>query len=389
MMDFAKSLLKQAQEITGQSDTPWGETNPLVMIGLTESILDLGLTEEQMWNVIRSYGRQLAAQVHPDRKPANVSIERQQQIMSAFDVLDNRDTFTKALCDFKNLKAEDRRETRILQNALSSIKRRLSSFESGYEVFLHENEQLALEKQEFARLRLEDPVKAPSLEKKITDLLREIESTETKYTSSRKTSAGWKRKFETLLEYLLTFSDQQERYPNSLLAFETKWIAVASTWPFDLENPSPTGKGGKKYSFISALKRLGANKEQEKSTLKEWSRLKLEIGIPDHLELSRLPVGLSLIESRVGRPTFVYGNTQAVPSGYIIGSIPPDKIPVGRSSVTHSTSQEVIFESLSPYLVPGGILVSIYKTRGNRKASWSMRCSDFRFFTKRVIVGVG
>lgn len=390
MMDFAKSLLDQIQKASGQSDKPWGDANPLVIIGLTEAILDLGLTEEQMWNAIRSYGRQLAAQVHPDRNPSNVSVERQRQILSAFDILDNRETFSKALAEFKHLKAEDRRENRILRQSLNALKGQLFGFESSHSAFLEEKKSFELERQEFERLKSKDPLVAPALEKRVTKLLREVEEAETKFNSSRKASAGWKRKFETLMEYLVTIGEPQPVHTNCILAFEARWVAIASVWPFELENPSPIGIRGEMLpSFLDALKKLDINKEAQKRILKNWVRIQSEVGTPGHLEFSRLPVGLSLLEIRMGKPTFVYGNDRAVPSGYIIGSIPSDKIPIGRPSVIHSTSQEVIFESLSPYLVPGGILVSIYKTRGKRKASWSMRCPDFRFSTRRVIVGVG
>lgn len=126
MNAFANSLQRV---VTGTLPKPWGDGfNPLIIIGLTEAVLDLGLTEEQLHLSIRSYARQLSSQVHPDRV-SSISPERQRQIISAFNAIDTLEDFKVCLADFKNLRAEDRREIRILKQQIQSHNHLINALE--------------------------------------------------------------------------------------------------------------------------------------------------------------------------------------------------------------------------------------------------------------------
>ncbi len=177
--DLQKQLKKTTSEATETS--PWGEVNPLVIIGLTEAILDLGLTEEQMYAVIRSYGRQLVGQVHPDRNPANFSADRQRQIIEAFVFLDDPGKFSLALADFKNIRAEERRESKILRGTVSALRRQISSFELQARTFLERRQRLEEDRAEYERLVREEPLVVPKLEEQIEKLKEKFDSKETNY----------------------------------------------------------------------------------------------------------------------------------------------------------------------------------------------------------------
>lgn len=173
---FAQNLRSQMQKAFGQK-LPWGDVNPLVVIGLTEAILDLELTEGQMYAIIRSYGRQLAAQIHPDRKPTNVSLERQGQILNAFNFLDNNENFVKALSDFRNFKADDRREVKILTKTVSALRRQIEGFESQIWQIREERENLEKERLElkkewlrYERHKKKEPLFVPKLLAKVRQL---------------------------------------------------------------------------------------------------------------------------------------------------------------------------------------------------------------------------
>ena len=83
MGTFASDMLKQVEKASGKS-APWGDVNPLVVIGMTEAILDLDLNEEQLHGWIRGTAKSLISQVHPDKNPDNVSADRQRDIIQAF-----------------------------------------------------------------------------------------------------------------------------------------------------------------------------------------------------------------------------------------------------------------------------------------------------------------
>ncbi len=150
MDDFTKGLRDQLEKTIGGGvkTAPWGEVNPLITIGLTEAILDLGLTEDQIYAVIRSYGRQLAAQVHPDRNAFNISAERQRQIIGAFVFLDDRQKFSLALADFRTIKADDRRESKILRMTVRALRDQITVLELQSHDFIRKSTAVPL-KSEF------------------------------------------------------------------------------------------------------------------------------------------------------------------------------------------------------------------------------------------------
>lgn len=160
---FSQSLKAQLKETLGQSK-PWGDVNPLVVIGLTEAILDLNLTEDQMYAAIRSYVRQLAAQIHPDRRPGNVSAERQEQILGAFNWLDDQENFSLALADFKTLKAEDRREIRVVRGENVALRLRIDTYEAQFGQLTADRDALKREKSEYERKKIDEPLLVPRLE---------------------------------------------------------------------------------------------------------------------------------------------------------------------------------------------------------------------------------
>ncbi len=174
-MDFTQSLKAQVEKALGQKSV-WGDVNPLVIIGLTEAILDLGLSEDQIYSVVHSYGRQLAAQVHPDRPQPNVSSERQGQILSAFDVLNDRDNFAKALAEFRTIKAEDRREVRLLVQTLAALRHQIAGYETQFERVEIGRKKLDHDYQFYLKLKREEPARTPILEEEVAQLKAELEA---------------------------------------------------------------------------------------------------------------------------------------------------------------------------------------------------------------------
>lgn len=130
MSIFSQAIRESVTQIIGE---PWGDgPNPLIIMGFTEAILDLGLDEQALHACVNSYARQLSAQVHPDKVGQNSSVDRQKEIIDAFDRLKDLDTFRECLRDFRGKRAEDRRELSIVRKQLMDLKSRGMSTERQY-----------------------------------------------------------------------------------------------------------------------------------------------------------------------------------------------------------------------------------------------------------------
>lgn len=102
----AKSLLPQQQ------------TNPLSTIGLSSLILELGLSDDELYEFCREMAKDLVVHFHPDRiGTAPTAVEHQHRFAGAFEALKNRQVFDGALQEFKqqhNEEASDKsRERKI------------------------------------------------------------------------------------------------------------------------------------------------------------------------------------------------------------------------------------------------------------------------------------
>ena len=74
--------------------------NPLTMIGLTPAILDLGLTDEELYEYCTRIARALFACVHPDRHHGTQRPEAL-HFSEAFALLKDRQVFHAAITEFQ------------------------------------------------------------------------------------------------------------------------------------------------------------------------------------------------------------------------------------------------------------------------------------------------
>jgi len=237
MNHFTKNLRDQVGKVFGKDLSH--ESNPLVIIGLTEAILDLGLTEEQLHFAVRSYCRQLAAQVHPDRSPDNISAKRQEQILGAFNVIDDIKKFSIALKEFKNLKAEDRSELRVLRDSLSSYKARLAGMESEFSAITERRNQLEKEIADFKKLKEAEPSQVPILESEVDYLSKRIDDLQERLKVSQESSQRWKRKTENSIGFISRLGQINPDISSEISAFDAKLVAVAVLGAPDRKHPSP------------------------------------------------------------------------------------------------------------------------------------------------------
>src|SRR5258708_7658322 len=108
--------------------------NPLVAIGISAQILDLGLNEEELFDyIIKDVARRLVLRFHTDGRdfsdrPDIANLRG--RLSEVYRQIQDRDIFNKALAEFRNLKAEERSETRILRTALEAAREKLASYTS-------------------------------------------------------------------------------------------------------------------------------------------------------------------------------------------------------------------------------------------------------------------
>ncbi|MFZ2523273.1 MAG: hypothetical protein WAW92_02695 [Minisyncoccia bacterium] len=380
MDEFTRSLRSNIERSLGKP--PSWEINPLVVIGLTEAMLDLGLTEDQMYAIVRSYARQLASQVHPDRQPENVSQEKRTRIMQAFEVLDERAKFKEALDEFRSLKSSDRSELNILRRSLASTREMLDTFRK-------KERELVIGREQFEQKR-------GQLERKISKWQLDLDTMKTTLESSERTSREhlsearlYSRRYKALLHYLHQLVDES---PSFVTAWDAHWIAVATLVPFSVEpvqepltmggNPS---KGLREAALIASI-----SDESMERFLEVWKRRwkDLEKSAPGGFR-SNYDVRLSIFTLIGGKMKAVYGWNQALEaSGRIIGSLAPPSNGYGRVSLTQTLEEEMVVEYLRPYLVPEGLTVV---ERLHQLPSLASRevVKTVKFNTKSIILGAG
>lgn len=153
-MTLESSLRDQLRNAFGQQQ--W-EENPLVTIGLSHAILSLKVTDKQLFRIVRSYLRQLAAAVHPDNADPSRATQppENHKIMVAFELLDNESNFLTALDEFRNLKAEEQHEITILRAALRAKEEQLDSANEDIRELGKDRRQLKQDIGEFNRQKVE------------------------------------------------------------------------------------------------------------------------------------------------------------------------------------------------------------------------------------------
>ena len=391
---FARSLRADLEKATNQGP-PWGDVNPLVVIGLTEAILDLNLGEEQIYAVVRSFVRQLAAQVHPDRNPTNITSDRQRQIIEALDFLDDRQNFSTALNHFRNLKAEDRREMGVLRQKLNNLHRAAGDLEERLGSLNAERVVFEEERAVFEREKREDFVEAPILRKSLEETQKILHATERDVSRSTEHVTAWRSRFWNLSNYIGHMAKKSSAYPGGIFALDVRWAAVASFWAVpNGRNPSPLDENGSVLpGSYEEIFRIVRKKSSVESIIEGWKQAVAALVTKEDLGPKAIQLGLSILGFRNGMASLALGHLHALPSGgRMIGSLPPDRIPINRGLLVHQPPQMRVLETLHPFVVPGGLLVFVQNLARDRAYSMPFGGVGYplmRFSAKRVVLAVG
>lgn len=386
-MDEFTRALKKKVEITLGRAAPWEENiNPLAVIGLTQAMLDLGLTEDQMYAVVRSYARQLASQVHPDRYPGKNISEREKQIFNAFEILDNRANFSKAWNEFRMLKADERTETNALSRALAQTREGLRSFQI-------REQELASKRKELDRKSEEVETLESKLRKVVPDLNARLEAVHRKAEiASREWRANERRK-NSLYEYVKKLSldgKQNSLFGGGVHVFDASWVIVLTLESPVLDYISPISEIGRvNRDLLEKLRSLKVSDRVRKQVFQRWNQAKVNFATNESKRdrFHNYNFWLHVVELSSGKPKVVFGYEKLFTGGRVLGSISPEKMNITRGQLTETVSRDAMFEYLTPLLNPGELLVSeqiTWHSTKDQKLDVHMK-----FNTKKLILGVG
>lgn len=415
MNSFADSLRERLEKATGKGP-PWGDVNPLVMIGLTEAILDLGLTEEQMYPAVRGFLRQLAAQVHPDRNPVNVSSSRQQQILDALNYLDDRENFSRALDHFRTLKAEDRREVKILSQTVDSLRRQSKELDKKEVTLRAEKESFVAMRDAFRKQQSKEPLQVPKLEETIQSLARGLDRSEKFAKEEQRLHQTWLRRYGQIQHYMLNLGSAPWPGPPFYpFAFDAKWVVVvtlsfrkfqykdkAKTKTEEEERKdkqekrtklvhfwTPKNKNGKtREEFLASIDEAGVPEDRVEEIMESWDKAAKRLQRPDENKANVLALTIAVLKLSAGSSSLLFGDPQTA-IGRVIGSMSPHEKSLTRKDFKPQ-SQIQIFEEMIPFLVPEKLLISASKKRRDNPQPPLETLHDRSFFyARREILAAG
>ncbi|MGD0977402.1 MAG: hypothetical protein ABR875_03890 [Minisyncoccia bacterium] len=338
--------------------------NPLVSIGLTESILTLGLNDDQLFRIIRSYIRQLVAQIHPDRTGREPSPE-QKSFLDAFNLLDDRETFKLALTEFKNLKAEDRKESRILKQANTSLRKRISQTEEEVKKLADAKSDLQKEEALFREEKVREPLLTPVLKTEIRSLCNKIEALGYELKSARSAGRDMKLLNDAYMRFLSALS-----YPllscldmTAPSIFEASLVIVVTMRFRDMVAMPFCGDRVQTKLFVKAARSAGIDKQG-------LSEIKDRLGhILKVLEFRRgrkvkkpsiFPsLGMYKLDKAVIKDVLYESGEFSEPSKdrRILGSIAGDKFILTRDVLSRSQARTLTLQEVLPVLEEFGLLV--------------------------------
>lgn len=121
-MDLVETVLRELKKQISREE--YHEENPLVVIGLSPEILNLGLSADELWRYCRSVSRNLVSCFHPDRKQDLGVEEYQRRYARAFELLKDKEVFKRALEEFELQTRAERSELNRLRKSFNDLARR-------------------------------------------------------------------------------------------------------------------------------------------------------------------------------------------------------------------------------------------------------------------------
>jgi hypothetical protein len=325
------------------------------------------LSEGELYAAVRSYVRQLASQVHPDRNHTNITVERQKQIFEAFEELDGQERFSTALTEFRQLKSEERNEINLLNASLRATRADLDALRSSQASVtrtlneIRERESALLVKE---RRVSEHELRLIQFEREAHRNSRMLEVAERNLRTVEREREGYKR-YVSEVGYLSANPE------GATHVFDSRWVAVVQLARGTIVNE----KG-----IVQAVTRIELKNFNAKSVLELYNLACLRHSAKN----SRTRLSLSIYSLSTGRINALYGMKPKSRNYRVIGSVAPTET---RSPYLRQ-SREAVTYGLVPWLVPGNILVRSLVRMVDSKSTGRKFLST-RFDTGHVILAAG
>lgn len=107
-----------------QGKKTW-EENPLVTIGLSPAILDLGLAPDDLYDQCRRLARDLLRRVHPDAH-SGVATPAVTRFSDALNLLNDRELFDLAILDFRGGHIPRSKEIQTLRTRIRHLEKEIA-----------------------------------------------------------------------------------------------------------------------------------------------------------------------------------------------------------------------------------------------------------------------
>lgn len=380
--DFVNAMRQQVLE----SLSPGSSTreNPLRTIGLSEQILEIGLSDDELYDYCRYQARYLTAQFHRDRPEmqSEEAFAKQHRYEEAFNLIkSNRVVFDEALREFRMLKSAERSSVNFLRRTLASTKQRLSSYQDR-EIELKQAEIRIGEALEAAEHELTKALKIKEEEAgRVDSLNKDISRLSSQLSHQEDTGLRYRDGYRNLTRYLTSFSAKET---SGVHILDVKWVLVAAL--FHKDNPG--------VKSVNKLTRFWEQDGGLDLPLAEVKRIEAQWeGITKKVFRSKKSDNVLLngiLRISNCRAEEVLGLPVPAAKPFILGSLKrtPDEI----RKLRRSLDRDEVFERMHPWVVPGEVLVlqKFWKLSENRSFENQMDPQPlFDWDTSQIVLAVG
>jgi hypothetical protein len=372
-----------------QLEGKFPQGNPLTILGISVQVLYLGLTEDELYDyIVKDVARRLVMRFHSDRvteteKPGLSLLHH--RYSEAYEQIKDRVLFDEALAEFRNLKAEERREITLMSKALAAARQEMYRVK---EMEPKLNEGLAALERDRLRFEHEEKTRAAEIPKLNSD----IERLHKQNGQLRTLAEHWGRRTRAMNAYMSLLMGTPSVLDLGPHAFDAKWVAVMSLVPnHDAKKVEIafTPLGNLTREFRKACAALNISRKEMSDMRDRWLAHVEVIEKDDSNDYMATYVPrLTLVSLASAKPKLIFGYQRVLDGGRVIGSISPQKTSIGRRELTANAFRTTMFDWLAPNLTVGGLLVHGKLTKAIEYPSGLRTISD-SLNTKLIILGAG